>query len=563
MKTRNKVFLIISILLIIIVIYQAGNTYAKYVSARKENAEGDFAKWNIIVNNTDIMENKIIEKQSAMMIIDDDDENKFFSKNIFAPGRRGYFEINIDYSGVSIPFSYEISAENDSKNKNIIEYIRIIKDNEKEKENKEEEDKEAIAALNADVKSKQNSLLDIDNPLKKEIDAPNVNDKKITIRVYILWRNASNTSADNSGSNNKLNYNITLKFNQIGEVTAPPIEEPVNPLIIGDRLDKSIFKGPGNNSEKIEENDIIKLNNEEFYVMSIDNNQGDENSAIRMIAKYNLNVGDSKYTSGTEGIQNEYCGTPDLENPGVENIEAAKSYLKRKFEVLNHERNSDFNDINSFAELEKYDYARAYIRAKIFNQNRYEFKEIENIFKYEQSLNEEYKENVEYLKETYGSNKYYCSMHFHDPDATAGYWNTRNPTTIDINQSNLQQHLSNYEKYLKDMNYSSANVNILDLNDINSYCTNSGTNKKFVCENKSKIWLSNGLYWTSAAFNNADLIVINNGTIKNRSFKTKNVYGIRPVVTIKASDIKEYTSSKGNQIDTSNNNTDTNTEQTS
>jgi len=86
------------------------NTYSKYVANATGNIDVMFASWQILLNTTDITENKSSTINFTPVI----DEKENIAKNVIAPSSTGYFDIEIDPSNVEVSFKYtiELAVEN-------------------------------------------------------------------------------------------------------------------------------------------------------------------------------------------------------------------------------------------------------------------------------------------------------------------------------------------------------------------------------------------------------------------------------------------------------------------
>ncbi|MBO4245436.1 MAG: hypothetical protein J5892_01695 [Bacilli bacterium] len=87
------------------------NTYSRYVAGTESNIDMLFAKWQVLVNNTDITSsnssnitfNPIIEASNNV------------KSNTIAPTSKGYFDIEIDPTNVDVSFRYLIELEMDNE----------------------------------------------------------------------------------------------------------------------------------------------------------------------------------------------------------------------------------------------------------------------------------------------------------------------------------------------------------------------------------------------------------------------------------------------------------------
>lgn len=80
------------------------NTYSRYVASATGNIDGLFAKWQILVSETDITNNE----SSTISLNPIIEENEHVSEGVIAPGSKGHFDIDIDPSNVEVSFSYSI-----------------------------------------------------------------------------------------------------------------------------------------------------------------------------------------------------------------------------------------------------------------------------------------------------------------------------------------------------------------------------------------------------------------------------------------------------------------------
>ena len=83
------------------------NTYSRYIASTTGDLEVVFAKWQILVNDTDITNNS----SSNISLVPIIDENENIKSNTIAPSSKGYFDIIIDPSNVDVSFNYSISLD--------------------------------------------------------------------------------------------------------------------------------------------------------------------------------------------------------------------------------------------------------------------------------------------------------------------------------------------------------------------------------------------------------------------------------------------------------------------
>ena len=83
------------------------NTYSRYVASTTGDLEVLFAKWQILVNDTDITNNN----SSQISLVPIIEENENVKSNTIAPSSKGYFDIIIDPSNADVSFNYSITLD--------------------------------------------------------------------------------------------------------------------------------------------------------------------------------------------------------------------------------------------------------------------------------------------------------------------------------------------------------------------------------------------------------------------------------------------------------------------
>lgn len=83
------------------------NTYSRYVADTTGDLKMLFAKWQILVNETDVTTNA----SSSIHLVPNMEPNENIAENKIAPSSKGYFDIDIDPSNVEVSFNYSISIE--------------------------------------------------------------------------------------------------------------------------------------------------------------------------------------------------------------------------------------------------------------------------------------------------------------------------------------------------------------------------------------------------------------------------------------------------------------------
>lgn len=88
------------------------STYSRYVASASGNIDVLFAKWQILVSDTDITTNA----DSQIVFTPVIEENEYVASNVMAPSSKGYFDIAIDPSNVDVSFKYTINLGIENEN---------------------------------------------------------------------------------------------------------------------------------------------------------------------------------------------------------------------------------------------------------------------------------------------------------------------------------------------------------------------------------------------------------------------------------------------------------------
>lgn len=104
--TKKKAFLMLACVWFIITFSVIQTTYAKYVTNLNANANISISYWNILVNNQNITENSDISAVMSVVL----PGSEYAKSDVLVPGSTGYFDLNIDSSQVTVPFTATIST---------------------------------------------------------------------------------------------------------------------------------------------------------------------------------------------------------------------------------------------------------------------------------------------------------------------------------------------------------------------------------------------------------------------------------------------------------------------
>ncbi len=216
-KTKLRIIQIMCIISILITIFSIQRTYAKYFEKVDTRYQTNIKRWLINVNTYNIHEMSELNQVMQPVIVDDENMN---NNNTLVPGRKGYFEMLIDYSAVDLAFEYEFYIE--QLNNNPLEDFEIY----------------GYEVIDADGTSTVTETKEIKGVIDPTTEVDSNGDKKREIRVLFRWndenadtadsasaegmnnledtqfRGETDTSADADGLHTVLNYKATMKFAQ-------------------------------------------------------------------------------------------------------------------------------------------------------------------------------------------------------------------------------------------------------------------------------------------------------------------------------------------------------------
>lgn len=183
------------------------NTYSRYIADATSDLEVLFAKWQILVNSSDITNGTA----STIALVPVIEENNNVATNTVAPSSKGYFDINIDPSNVDLSFNYTINLA--IKNENVPD-LMITKYSIIESNYVEGNPLEQLTITNNSI----TGSLNYDNL------TTNFKFQPFTIRVYFEWyegvdekmNDTADTAIGNSAATTGETFTVTtnIKFEQ-------------------------------------------------------------------------------------------------------------------------------------------------------------------------------------------------------------------------------------------------------------------------------------------------------------------------------------------------------------
>ena len=201
----RKIRIILLIFSLSITLSFMSNTYSRYVADTTGNLEILFAKWQILVNDSDITN----QTSSTIELNPIVEENDNIAYNTIAPSSKGYFDIDINPENVGVSFEYEITL--DVLNKNMPD-LMITKYSILDKDYQEGEQ--------IDISSIEGNS--ITGTLNYDNKTENFKFEPFTIRIYFEWYEGTNEKMDDEadtaiGTNDedtKLDIEASIQFRQ-------------------------------------------------------------------------------------------------------------------------------------------------------------------------------------------------------------------------------------------------------------------------------------------------------------------------------------------------------------
>ncbi len=107
MYNYSKIKLVVACLSLFLLIGIVQDTYAKYNTEATGDANVNISRWQISINNQDIISNSFITNVITPVMI----SNQHVKNGTMAPLSEGYFDLVINYANVDVSFAYDITTE--------------------------------------------------------------------------------------------------------------------------------------------------------------------------------------------------------------------------------------------------------------------------------------------------------------------------------------------------------------------------------------------------------------------------------------------------------------------
>ena len=205
MTKRIKIILIL--LILSVTLSFMSHTYSRYVVDTTSNIEVSFAKWQVLVNETDITDGTTTNLEITPVI----EESSNVKANTIAPSSKGYFDIAINPTNIEMSFDYKVTLKllNENMPDILISKYAILSDTYKEGD----------TVTTTDITNNE-----ITDTLTYENEIDNFAFKPFTIRVYFEWFEGTNEimndeadttiGKDAAINNTKLQIEAALSFSQ-------------------------------------------------------------------------------------------------------------------------------------------------------------------------------------------------------------------------------------------------------------------------------------------------------------------------------------------------------------
>ncbi len=205
MNKRIKIILIL--LTLSVTLSFMSDTYSRYVVDTTSNVEVSFAKWQILLNETDITNNTT----SSINISPTIETSENVKDNTIAPSSKGYFDILVDPTNVEVSFNYKVTIDilNENLPDILISKYAILDDTYVE----------GNTITTTDITENE-----ITGTMTFNNNTENFQFKPYTIRVYFEWFEGTNEEQDDTKdteigkdaalNNTKLQIKADITFEQ-------------------------------------------------------------------------------------------------------------------------------------------------------------------------------------------------------------------------------------------------------------------------------------------------------------------------------------------------------------
>ena len=108
MKIKRRILFFVALMSLFCLVTMMQDTYAKYITSTNATAEFTIARWNILINDQDILQNSNFSDTIEPVF----PGNTHIKQGVVAPTSEGYFEVTLDGTETDVTYRYTITAEN-------------------------------------------------------------------------------------------------------------------------------------------------------------------------------------------------------------------------------------------------------------------------------------------------------------------------------------------------------------------------------------------------------------------------------------------------------------------
>lgn len=194
---KKKLFIILGCISLILTFSFIGDSYAKYITKIDNNASMKIARWKILVNNKDILD----ETESLGEITPTVVSNSNVKNGFVAPTSQAYFILDIDGSNSDVSFNYDVSVS--PKEDNPVSDIRIIKCT-------------LLGPAGATSDIPMTNVGGVNHAIGDvlQTDTSKVRQLKFELEWYDGYDNNMNNQEDTEAAGKDVTFNINAKFTQ-------------------------------------------------------------------------------------------------------------------------------------------------------------------------------------------------------------------------------------------------------------------------------------------------------------------------------------------------------------
>lgn len=112
MKKSRKILIFVALISLLYCVTLVQDTYAKYISGASGTGNLTIARWNVLINDVDIVNNS----NFSNVITPTFENNSNIRDGVIAPTAQGTFDVVLDVNGTDVSLTYTITVEEDENN---------------------------------------------------------------------------------------------------------------------------------------------------------------------------------------------------------------------------------------------------------------------------------------------------------------------------------------------------------------------------------------------------------------------------------------------------------------